>query len=163
MKRISYFPMYIIFVLLVSSSLTAEWPQFRGNTAQTGVASDKLLKSLKLLWSYDTGAEIGSTPALTNTSVHIGTEGKKFLSLDILTGKKKWEFFSKGEISSSALVLEGKVFFGDEMGYFYALDEVTGKEIWRFEEKDKIILIFPRKTIPRFPLPCPAVRYLSLP
>ncbi|MFH1075009.1 MAG: PQQ-binding-like beta-propeller repeat protein [Candidatus Firestonebacteria bacterium] len=127
------------FLLLFITAFSAAWPQFRGNPAETGWASEKLSKKIKLLWTFEAGAGVISTPALTTTEACFGTEGKKFICLDLLAGKKKWDFSSKGEIHSSALVLEGRVFFGDDAGCFYALEETTGKELWRFEAKDKII------------------------
>ncbi|MCX5776359.1 MAG: VanZ family protein [Candidatus Firestonebacteria bacterium] len=129
----------LVLVFLLNGFLNAAWPQFRGNSAQNGVAAGKFPEKLKILWTYEAKAEINSTPAVSGNFVYIGTGGKKLLCLDLLTGKKIWEFVARGAISSSALVLDGNVYFGDEAGVFYALETAGGKELWRFKAEQKII------------------------
>src|ERR1051325_9855016 len=42
----------------------ADWPQYRGNPAQTGVASGKLSAAPKLLWKFKTARPVTGTAAI---------------------------------------------------------------------------------------------------
>ena len=127
-----------LLLVILAAGLSAEWLQFRGDPAATGVAASKLPKDLKIKWTYDAKKTVYSTPALTKTGAYIGCTDK-FICLDPGTGKLLWTFPVKGEIRSSALVTGGKVFFGDDLGMFYALEAGTGKKLWEFESEKQLI------------------------
>src|SRR5688572_9355529 len=47
-----------------SPALAADWIQFRGNAAQTGVASGKLTSKPQLLWKFKTKRGVTGAPAI---------------------------------------------------------------------------------------------------
>jgi outer membrane protein assembly factor BamB len=121
--------------LLAAVTLPAQWPQFRGNHQLTGVAAFPVPKTLKLLWTYDAGEPVESSPAIADGVVYIGS-GAGFLSaIDIETGKARWKYkvSQDGVGESTPAVGAGAVFIGDLAGIFHAVDIHTGKALWTFK------------------------------
>lgn len=125
----------LLLVLALATPALADWPQFRGEPAQKGVADSVLPPQPVPIWTFRVPEGAETTPALADGKVFVGGLGGTFHALDLATGRSLWahELPETPEIKSSALVWDGAIFFGDEFGYLNALDAATGKEIWRFE------------------------------
>ena len=132
--------MRILTVLLLAAASLAsqqkdDWPQFRGNHALTGISTSAVPKTLKLLWTYDAGEPVESSPAIADGVVYIGS-GAGFLSaVDLQTGKPRWKYkvSQEGVGESSPAVSNGVVYVGDLAGIFHAVDIKTGKALWTFK------------------------------
>src|SRR5690348_2417630 len=68
------------------------WRQFRGSPRLTGVAGSVPPATLKLLWTYDVGDVIDSSPAIAEGVVYIGGGNGDLVALDLTTGKLKWKY-----------------------------------------------------------------------
>ncbi|MFA9454417.1 MAG: PQQ-binding-like beta-propeller repeat protein, partial [Candidatus Aminicenantaceae bacterium] len=94
----------------------ASWPIFRGDAAMSGVARDPIPDKLDLLWSFDTGAVIVSSPVIGHGRIYIGSTNGGVFALDLGDGRKVWEFFSDDDIEASPLILEESLYIGNLSG-----------------------------------------------
>ena len=120
--------MRILILLLLSSSSFAQWPQFRGNPQLTGVSGEKLPATLKLLWTWEGGAEVfESSPAISDGTVYIGAQMGDLIAVDLTTGKLKWKYKTGKDIGeSSPAVADGVVYIGDYDGVLHAVNAKDG-------------------------------------
>jgi outer membrane protein assembly factor BamB len=110
----------------------ADWPLFRGNALQTGVAGSALPDKLEILWKFETGDRVEGTAAIANGVVYVGALDEHLYAINLATGKKDWEY-EAGPIASPASVHDGKVYIDDNDGKFQCIDAKTGKQVWIFE------------------------------
>lgn len=109
-----------------------DWPMFRGNPQQTGVADATLSDTLKVRWKFQTGEGIESAPAIVGGVVYVGSLDQHLYAIDLRTGQPKWKF--KADIfKASPAVRDGAVYVGDGNGSFFCLDAATGKKRWEFK------------------------------
>jgi len=116
-----------------------DWPTFRGNPAQTGVAGSSLPRQLDLLWTYEAGSAVGSTAAIVKGTVYVGNDDGKLLALDLDKGTLKWSYGAEGAITAAPAVRGGRVFVGDGEGVFHAVATATGSRLWTFTTEAEII------------------------
>jgi eukaryotic-like serine/threonine-protein kinase len=87
-------------------------------------------------WSYTTGGEIQSSPAVVNGLVYVGSFDQKLYALNASNGTKKWSYTTGGLVASSPAVANGVVYVGSSngdlaiVGSLYALDARTGAFLW---------------------------------
>ena len=116
-----------------SNSQPDNWAMFRYNLGRSGSADISLTQPQgEVKWSFQTGGEIHSSPAVANGVVYFGSQDHKFYAVDTTTGKIRWQFQTGSFINSSPAVVNGVVYFGSNDGNFYALDATNGSEIWAF-------------------------------
>jgi len=113
---------------------TTAWPIFHHDPRHTGYSTSTAPDTANLLWSYDTGAWVHSSPAVVDGKVFVGSgyPDNKIYCLDENTGKLIWSYTTGGRILSSPAVADGKVFVGSDDDYLYCLDKDSGKLEWRF-------------------------------
>lgn len=109
-----------------------EWPLFRGDALQTGVAQTTLPKKLELLWSFQTQDTIEGAPVIVDGVVYVGSMNEVLYAFDLATGQKKWEY-KGGPFKAAPAWKDNKLFIGDVFGMFHCVDAKTGKKIWTFE------------------------------
>lgn len=117
--------------------LAADWPVFRGDAAQTGVAAEPLPKKLAVKWKFPTGPEkkpgsIDGAAAIVKGVVYVGSLDGFLYALDLETGKEKWRF-NTGPVKAPVGFHEGSVYAGNEDGWFHCVEAATGKPVWKFE------------------------------
>ncbi|WP_020557243.1 PQQ-binding-like beta-propeller repeat protein [Embleya scabrispora] len=83
-------------------------------------------------WSYSTGAEVDSSPAVVDGVVYIGSHDKNVYALDAATGTKKWAYTTGHVVGSSPAVVNGVVYVGSRDKNVYALDAATGTKKWGY-------------------------------
>ena len=109
------------------------WPMFRFDLRNSGETNTKGLASRpELLWSFDTGGVVESSPAIVAGVLYEGTFNNSLLALESSTGKLLWQFPVDGLLRASPAVIDGIVFYGADDNRFYAVDAVTGNELWSF-------------------------------
>lgn len=109
-----------------------DWPLFRGNPQQTGIAESALPDKLKLRWKFTTGDSIETAPAIVDGVVYVGSLDQHLYAIDLKTGQEKWKF--KADIFKAPPgVRDGAVYIGDGSGSFFCLDAATGKKRWEFK------------------------------
>jgi outer membrane protein assembly factor BamB len=105
---------------------------FRNDPAHSGLYSGGVPQFHKIRWTFHTGGEVVSSPAIVNGVVYIGSNDGKLYAIDQETGAQKWLFSAKARIPASPAVADGRVYFGSYDGRFYAIDALTGKLEWTF-------------------------------
>ncbi|HEX9654587.1 MAG TPA: PQQ-binding-like beta-propeller repeat protein [bacterium] len=129
----------LLFSLTQNGATTADWPMFRGNPQNTGVASGVLPENPEPLWTFAAGDVVESSAAIADGMVYFGSLDGFLYALDFATGELKWKYQAADEIKSSPAVYNGVVYFGDELGTFHALDGRSGEKKWTFKADGGII------------------------
>ena len=93
-----------------------------------------LLSVEDLIWNFDAGSEITSTPIKTpnDSGILFGDVSGKFYSLNIDTGEINWEFQANGPISTTPAISGNVVVFGSRDQNLYVLDADSGDLLWKF-------------------------------
>jgi outer membrane protein assembly factor BamB len=121
-----------VFLLIASPAVDGDVLYF-GTDGGEVVAFD--WKKQEFLWinsDEDRSGQIDSSPALTDTSVLIGTGDRRLLCLERATGKERWHFETRGPIAGSPVVVGNRVFFGSGDRNLYAARIDDGAEAWKF-------------------------------
>jgi len=119
-----------------------DWPMFRYDVCRTGNSSNaKANPPFKVLWKFDTGGRVRSSPAVAGDTVYVGSSAHRFFALDVRNGKVRWSFFTDDEIHSSPCIADGKVYFGCDDGRVYALDSKSGETVWTYRTATRAPLI----------------------
>ncbi len=116
-----------------------EWPLFRGEPSLRGVAPGTVPAQLELLWTYESGGAITSSPVVSEGKVYFGSDDMAVHAVDAQTGKGLWKFETDDIIEAPALVRDGMLFIGSSDFFFYSLDAGTGELRWKHETEDKIL------------------------
>jgi outer membrane protein assembly factor BamB len=124
-------------VALFGASSFADWPLFRGNALQTGVAEAKLPDKLEVLWKFKAAGGIEAAAAIADGVVYFGSFDRHLYAVDLLSGKEKWKY-KAGPINAPPSVSGGAVYVGDEEGMFHCVDAAKGTKRWTFETNGEI-------------------------
>ena len=92
----------------------------------------------ELIWSYTTGNNVWSSPAISNGKVYIGSQDNKIYCLDADTGQLIWTYTTGDGVSSSPAISNGKVYVGSCDNKIYCLDADTGELIWNYTTNDSV-------------------------
>src|SRR5438132_1410985 len=82
----------ILVLALPAAPATADWPLFRGNALQTGVAASALPDDLDIRWKFKAKDGIESAAAIVNGIVYVGSLDEHLYALDLATGRVKWTY-----------------------------------------------------------------------
>ncbi len=115
--------------------LIGDWSTFHQDTLHQGVGSAPLLTpsavtGLVKKWSFPTGGEVESSPAVVNGIVYFGSTDTHLYAVDATTGALVWRFDPGDAIVSSPTVSDGVVYLGTMGGGLFALDAATGHVDW---------------------------------
>ncbi|MBN1479425.1 PQQ-binding-like beta-propeller repeat protein [candidate division KSB1 bacterium] len=114
------------------------WPLYRGDPRLSGVASGRLPNNPKLLWTFQTGDDIKSSPVIGCGFLYIGSTDGKLYALNVTTGDSIWAFDTGDDIEAPPLLLDSTIYIGSLSGEFYAIDALTGQKRWSFLTDDEI-------------------------
>jgi outer membrane protein assembly factor BamB len=116
--------------------VNTNWNQFRFSSAHSGfnrfenVLSPSNVAGLGLDWSFPTGQQPISSPAVANGVAYIADGGPDLFALNAATGAKVWRAADFNTLSSPA-VANGIVYIGDDTG-LSAFNAATGTKLWNF-------------------------------
>jgi outer membrane protein assembly factor BamB len=110
----------------------ADWPVFRGNALQTGVAASSLPAQLDIVWKFKAQDGFEGTAAVVNGTVYAGCLDEHLYAVDLKSGKERWKY-KANSFRVAAAVRDGAVYIGDIEGVFHCVDATTGKVRWKFE------------------------------
>lgn len=128
----------LFFLLLATCTLAAaDWPIFRGNPLQTGVATGTLPTGLQVLWKFETKESVESSAAIVNGVVYVGSFDEHLYAIELATGKEKWRH-KMGPVKAPVSVRDGRIYIGDADGVFHCLDGATGKSLWTHKTEGEI-------------------------
>ena len=119
--------------------MDGDWPMFHGGQGLLGRAEGGLARSLKLLWKFETGAEVKSSAAVREGRVFIGSSDEHVYALGLLTGEKLWSYKTEDAIEGTPCVIDGRVFVGSADNFLYALDAHSGELKWKYETDGQIL------------------------
>jgi outer membrane protein assembly factor BamB len=123
----------LVFLLLAGTVLGAtDWPLFRGNALQTGVATSTLPEQLAVRWKFEAKEAVEATAAIADNVVYVGSKDEHLYALDLATGVRKWAY-KAGPFQAPPSVHKGAVYAGDLDGFFHCIDAATGIKRWSFE------------------------------
>lgn len=121
----------MIFGIPLSPVRAEDWPMFHHDLALSGHTTARAPGSGNVLWTYQTGAAVESSPAVVGDRVYIGSRDGKFYCLDKMTGSPVWPPYDTGSpVQSSPAVAAGIVYFLAENGTVYALKADAGTLVW---------------------------------
>lgn len=87
-------------------------------------------KVINTRWSYQSAANVISTPAVAGKLVVFGNQNGLIEALSINKGKRKWKFQAGGPIFSSPAVSGDRIVLGSADQHIYCLDQ-KGKLVWK--------------------------------
>jgi outer membrane protein assembly factor BamB len=141
-RLLAVFAVLILGAMTQPRSPAADWPSFRGDPAQTGVAADPLPDKLAVRWQVKTAggeaASVEGTAAIAGGVAYVGALDDHLRALDLPTGTEKWKL-KIGSINLPVGVRGGSVFAGTVDNAFVCLDAATGKERWKVSTKARIM------------------------
>ena len=112
------------------------WSMFHNDPAHSGYSESSGPLTNQILWKYQAGSGIESSPAVVDGVVYFGAlwNGRNGFvnALNATTGSKIWEYATDSGVESSPAVVEGVVYIGSYSGHVYALNATSGSKIWSF-------------------------------
>jgi parallel beta-helix repeat protein len=108
------------------------WPMFHHDLTHTGYSASTGPTTNQTLWTYTTGNEVGSSPAVVGGVVYVGSYDHKVYALNATTGALIWNYTTGNLVESSPAVSGGVVFVGSDDGNLYAFDAATGALKWNY-------------------------------
>ena len=127
------------------------WPDFRGNSALTGVSTDTVPEKPALLWSFKTGGPVKSSAVIGDGKIYIGSDDSNIYALNYADGKQLWAFKTDSGVEAPPLLSGNSVYAGSMEGFFYALDSQSGRLLWKVQTEGKIAAsanVVPRRNGP---------------
>lgn len=94
---------------------------------------------LKLLWRFETGGGVYSSPLVVNDRVYIGSKDGHLYALDGKSGRPLWKFKTSGEVTTIPAILNRTLFFGSKDGYLYAVSAENGSLQWKLKTGGKVV------------------------
>jgi len=137
----------VVLLLLTSVALSItgtspifadDWPMFGHDLQHTRYSPSPAPSTDDVLWSYETGEPVFSSPAVAEDKVFVGSEDGKVYCLNAASGDLIWSYQTGDWVYSSPAVAEDKVFVGSEDGKVYCLNAASGDLIWSHETSDMV-------------------------
>jgi outer membrane protein assembly factor BamB len=119
-------------------AVNTNWGQFRysskhrGSNPYENVLNRDNVSAIDQDWSFTTGGQVQSSPAISNEMAYVGSFDGTVYALDASTGAQQWSFPTGGLIRSSPAVAKGVVYVGSDDSNLYALNASSGAELWSF-------------------------------
>lgn len=109
------------------------WPMHMHDPANTSYTASPGPKTNHLLWKFNTGGWIFSSPSVEDGHVFVGSETGKVYCLDQESGEPVWSYRTGGCVFTSSAVAYGFVYVGSRDGYVYCLDQELGELVWKYK------------------------------
>ncbi|MGV3657654.1 MAG: PQQ-binding-like beta-propeller repeat protein, partial [Chitinophagaceae bacterium] len=95
-------------------------------------------KNVAPKWTFQSDANVISTPAVAGKYVVFGNQSGKVQALKLKNGKKGWQFATQGPIFSSPAIADGKIVLGSADGFVYCLNN-KGKLQWKLSTNAAVL------------------------
>jgi len=115
-----------------------EWPMFHGALNHTGMVMTSPVNGTSTLWSYTTGGEVLSSPAIAGGRVYVGSSDKNVICLNATTGGYLWNYPTGRWVSSTPAVAGGRVYVGSGDHQVYCFDATDGTKYWNYTTGDSV-------------------------
>ncbi|MGE5556372.1 MAG: PQQ-binding-like beta-propeller repeat protein [Methanocella sp.] len=130
----------IILLLLLTISQTCslvqaapnDWPMFQHDIARSGSTHiGDATDSAQLLWTFQTGASVWSSPIVTGDYVYVGGGDGYLYCLNATSGNIMWQYFGDvGGSFSTPAVSDGHLYVSSSKGNFSCIEADTGRLVW---------------------------------
>ena len=90
-----------------------------------------------LIWSYTTGGDIVSCPAIAGGRVYVGSYDRNVYCIDCATGIRDWNVTTGGWVVALPAVVGGYVYVGSDQ--MYCLGASTGSPYWKYTTNNAIL------------------------
>jgi outer membrane protein assembly factor BamB len=119
--------------LVTAEGLNSDgWSMFRHDLTHSGTATSGPTHYGKLLWAFEAGAALWSSPAVVDGRVFVGCRDGNLYCLNAFDGAQIWSYQTGGLIYySSPAVADGKVYVGSDNCYLNCINASSGELIWR--------------------------------
>ena len=116
------------------------WPMFHHDIVHNGYSTAQAPNTNHVIWSKTIDNQlIGSSPAIINGKVYIGSQNGNVTCLRANNGTIIWSFKTNGAIEySSPAVANGKVYIGSDDNKVYCLNAENGTKIWEYMTNDDV-------------------------
>lgn len=136
----------LLFLLVASPLLAADWPAYRNDAARTGFTAEPIPNQLRLRWKFRLPAgpspawptsdrmqyDLAFQPILVGDLVLFGSSADdQVYALDAMTGRIRWRFFSEGPVRFAPAAWQDRVFVASDDGHLYALALTDGRLLWK--------------------------------
>ena len=92
----------------INESNPDDWLMYRHDIQRTGTTTASVSNGI-LLWQFNTGDKIRSSPAIVNGVVYEGSNNGTVYALNAATGSVIWQYNSGSQVESSPAVVNGVV------------------------------------------------------
>jgi outer membrane protein assembly factor BamB len=125
-----------------STAVAIDWPVFRGDAAQNGIAQERLPDKLTIRWQATTGtdantASIEGTAAIVSGVAFVGAFDDHLHAFDLVTGKEKWKL-KTGAIKTPVGVRNDSIYAGAVDGLLFCVDAANGKPRWKINTEAEV-------------------------
>ncbi len=109
-----------------------EWPMFQHDLENTGYSPSIAPQNDTVLWTFETGLWVTSSPAVCDGKVYFFSFDEYFYCLDADTGEQIWNYSIPGASVGCCCpaIYDGKVYFASGYYNIYCWDADTGSLIW---------------------------------
>jgi outer membrane protein assembly factor BamB len=112
---------------------------FRGGPARSGFYDTAAVHRFqKVLWTCQTEGPVRSSPAVTSSTVFVGSGDRHLYAIDRGNGQARWKFETAGVVHGSPAVSGGVVYVTSMDRHLYALDAASGELKWSFTFADDL-------------------------
>jgi len=108
------------------------WPMASHDPNHTGYSTSTAPNTNNTIWSYTAGGIVGSSPAVVDGRVYVGSRDNNVYCLDASTGARIWNYTAGDAVFSSPAVAGGRVYVGSYDNNVYCLDASTGAHVWSY-------------------------------
>ena len=111
---------------------------FGQNETQSRCPDTSGPKKIDIGWEFETDGKVGSSPAISNGNIYIGSYDGNLYALDRYSGELVWSYSAGAPVNSSPAVVDDVVYVGSDNGNLNAVYATDGDEVWTFETDDQI-------------------------
>jgi len=126
-----------LFAIVSQAQDGKSWVSFRGNPALTGTTEITLPDSMKLLWSFQAGDAIKSSPVIGNGKIFTACDDGLVYCISE-DGKLVWKSGTESSIEAPLLYLDNTIIAGNLEGKLLALNAENGQKKWEYLTEGQI-------------------------
>jgi len=114
-----------------------DWPMFGHDLQRSRYSASPAPNTNQTLWKTTLDGMVGSSPAIVDGKVYLGSFGGNVYCLDAATGAEIWNYTTGDQVYSSPAVVDGKVYVSSLDRNVYCLDALSGAKIWNYTTGDQ--------------------------